>query len=287
MSDYGSASLTTAVVESFAATADPRMKEVFGSLTRHLHDFVRDVRPTIDEWQQAIDFLTATGKMCDDVRQEFILLSDVLGVSMLVEILNDAETPDATDSTVLGPFHVVPSPPREAGDNVSPASDGAVALVRGSVRQPDGAPIPSATVDVWQADTHGFYDVQQPEIQPLGNGRGLFTTDADGRFLFRTVVPRYYPIPADGPVGALLRAAGRHPNRPAHIHFIVSAPGYQGLTTHIFVEGSPYLDSDAVFAVKQSLITAFRPNGDVEEAAELNLPAPFDEARINLVLQPL
>ena len=287
MSDYGAATVTTAVLDSFATTADPRTKEILASLTRHLHDFVRDVRPTIDEWRRAIDFLTATGQMCDDVRQEFILLSDVLGASMLVEILNDAETPDATDATVLGPFHVVASPPREAGDNVSPASDGAIALVRGSVRAPGGTPIAGATVDVWQADTHGFYDVQQPGIQPLGNGRGLFTTDAEGRFLFRTVVPRYYPIPTDGPVGALLRAAGRHPNRPAHIHFIVSAPGHRDLTTHIFVAGSPYLDSDAVFAVKASLVTAFEPNGDAEEAARLGLPTPFDEARIDLVLQPV
>ena len=141
-------------------------------------------------------------------------------------------------------------------------------------------------MDVWQADTHGYYDVQQPGSQPLGNGRGLFTTDADGRFLFRTVVPSYYPIPTDGPVGTLLRAAGRHPNRPAHIHFIVTAPGYRDLTTHIFVADSPYLDSDAVFAVKGSLITAFPANGDAADAARGGLPTPFDEARIDLVLQP-
>ena len=286
MSDYGSATLTTAVLESFASTANPRTRNILTSLTRHLHDFVRDVQPSIDEWQQAIDFLTATGQMCDDVRQEFILLSDVLGVSMLVEILNDAETPDATDATVLGPFHVVASPPRDAGDNVSPASEGAIAVVRGSVRQPDGTPIAGATVDVWQADTHGFYDVQQPSVQPLGNGRGLFTTDSEGGFQFRTVIPRYYPIPTDGPVGALLRAAGRHPNRPAHIHFIVEAPGYQDLTTHIFIAGSPYLDSDAVFAVKESLITAFEPNDDPAEAKRLSLETPFEEARIDIVLQP-
>lgn len=286
MSDYGSTTLTTAVLESFASTADPRTKEILSSLTRHLHDFVREVQPTIDEWQQAIDFLTATGQMCDDVRQEFILLSDVLGVSMLVEILNDAETPDATDATVLGPFHVVASPPREAGDNVSPASDGPIALVRGSVRRPDGTPIAGATVDVWQADTHGFYDVQQPDIQPLGNGRGLFTTDSEGGFLFRTVIPQYYPIPTDGPVGALLAAAGRHPYRPAHIHFIVQAPGHQELTTHIFVAGSPYLDSDAVFAVKKSLITAFEAIDDPAEAERLGLPNPFSATRIDMVLQP-
>ena len=284
--DLDSTTLTAAVLESFSATTDPRTKEIFESLTRHLHDFVREVQPSIEEWGAAIDYLTATGQMCDDTRQEFILLSDVLGVSMLVETLNDAETPDATDATVLGPFHVVASPVRRLGDDVSPASDGDRSLVTGTVRSPSGEPIAGATVDVWQADTHGFYDVQQPGVQPLGNGRGLFTTDADGAFRFVTVVPSYYPIPTDGPVGALLHAAQRHPNRPAHIHFIVTAPGYEELTTHIFVAGSPYLDSDAVFAVKQSLITTFTTNTDQQAAAAAGIDSPFQQAVIDLVLQP-
>lgn len=284
--DLDSTTLTAAVTDSFGTTADPRMREIFTSLTRHLHDFVREVHPSIEEWGAAIDYLTATGQKCDDTRQEFILLSDVLGVSMLVETLNDAETPDATDATVLGPFHVVASPVREPGDDVSPASDGERCLITGTVRSPSGEPIAGATVDVWQADTHGFYDVQQPGVQPLGNGRGLFTTGPDGAFRFVSVVPSFYPIPTDGPVGALLNAAGRHPNRPAHIHFIVTAPGFEDLTTHIFVAGSPYLDSDAVFAVKQSLVTTFTTNTDAAAAAAAGLAAPFQQATIDLVLQP-
>lgn len=284
--DLDSGTLTAAVLDSFAGTPDPRTKEILESLTRHLHDFVRDVQPSIEEWGAAIDFLTATGQKCDDTRQEFILLSDVLGVSMLVETLNDAETPDATDATVLGPFHVVASPVRDAGDDVSAASDGPRCVVTGRVRTPTGEPIVGALVDVWQADTHGFYDVQQPGVQPLGNGRGLFTTDADGAFRFVSVVPSYYPIPTDGPVGALLRASRRHPNRPAHIHFIVTAPGFEDLTTHIFVAGSPYLDSDAVFAVKQSLVTTFTTNTSAEDAAANGVQSPFEVADIDLVLQP-
>lgn len=284
--DFDSTTLTAAVLESFAHTPAPRLRQVFSSLTQHLHDFVRDVAPTVEEWGAVIDYLTATGQMCDATRQEFILLSDVLGVSMLVETLNHAETPDATDATVLGPFHVVASPVRAPGDDVSPASDGPRCLVTGHVRDPAGRAVVLATVDVWQADTHGFYDVQQPGRQPLGNGRGLFRTDEDGAFCFVSVVPSYYPIPTNGPVGALLGAAGRHPNRPAHIHFVVTAEGYQDLTTHIFVAGSPYLDSDAVFAVRQSLITTFIQDPDPDVAAELGLPSPFAHADIDLVLQP-
>ena len=284
--DFDSTTLTTAVLESFATTRDPRLAQIFASLTRHLHDFIRDVSPTIGEWGAAIDYLTTTGQMCTDTRQEFILLSDVLGVSMLVETLNDADTPDATDATVLGPFHVVASPVRRLGEDVSPASDGPRCLVTGHVRGPSGEPVVGAGVDVWQADTHGFYDVQQPGRQPLGNGRGMFRTDESGRFAFVSVVPSYYPIPTDGPVGALLDAAGRHPNRPAHIHFIVTASGYRELTTHIFVAGSPYLDSDAVFAVKQSLITTFHPDSDADTAVRFGLSTPFQHADIDLVLQP-
>lgn len=284
--DFDSSTLTAAVLDSFETTANPRMREIFGSLTSHLHDFVRDVRPTLAEWQAAIDFLTQTGQLCDDVRQEFILLSDVLGVSMLVEVLNDAATPDATDATVLGPFHVVTSPQRALGDNISPESDGPACLVKGYVSTPSGEPIAGATVDVWQADTHGFYDVQQPGRQSPGNGRALLITEGDGAFWFRSVIPSYYPIPTDGPVGALLSAAGRHPNRPAHIHFIVTAPDYEKLTTHIFVDGSLFTDSDAVFAVKRSLITTFSENTCVADAENYGLDLPFKEADIHLVLQP-
>ncbi|WP_375384911.1 dioxygenase [uncultured Microbacterium sp.] len=284
--DYNADTLTDAVVASFANTANARTRQVLESLTRHLHAFVREVEPTIQEWEYGIDFLTATGHKSDDTRQEFILLSDVLGISMLVETINDAETPDATDSTVLGPFHMVASPVRELGANISPESDGPVCLVRGRVLSISGDPIPHARLDLWQANTHGFYDVQQPGIQTIGNGRGLITADQNGEFWFRSVVPSYYPIPTDGPVGVLLDAAKRHPYRPAHIHFIVSAVDYDTLTTHIFVEGSPYIDSDAVFAVKRSLITHFAENADAALAGRLGLPCPFLETSIDIVLHP-
>ncbi|WP_314326052.1 dioxygenase [Paenarthrobacter ilicis] len=284
--DLGPESLTEAVIDSFRNTSDERLKAILESLTRNLHAFVREISPSIPEWEAAIDFLTSTGKKCTDVRQEFILLSDVLGVSMLVETINDAETPDATDSTVLGPFHMVESPARELGGNISPESDGAVCVVRGKVLSVDGSPLPNARIDVWQANTRGFYDVQQPGIQSVGNGRGLFTTDDDGAFFFRSVVPSYYPIPTDGPVGDLLDATGRHPYRPAHIHFIVSAPGFRELTTHIFIGGSEYIESDAVFAVKESLITAFTTNEDPVAASTFGVGCPFVEGVIDIRLRP-
>ena len=276
-----------AVIDSFAGTADPRLREVLSSLVTHLHGFVREVRPTITEWEQAIGFLTETGHTCDAVRQEFILLSDVLGVSMLVETINNRTAGDATESTVLGPFHVVASPPRDLGDTIDLVGDSEPCVVTGRVTSPDGTPLPGAVLDVWQADDKGFYDVQQPGVQPEGNGRGLFIADGEGRFWFRTVVPRYYPIPADGPVGALLTATGRHPYRPAHIHFIVSAAGHRTLTTHIFVADSAYIDSDAVFAVRKSLVTEFRKVEDASEAERYGVASPFRHADFGIVLQPL
>src|SRR3954471_21089991 len=222
------------VTASFEETPDPRLKQVLTSLVRHLHDFVKDVELTEEEWGFAVDFLTRTGHMSDDVRQEFILLSDVLGVSMLVETINHRTGGRSTESTVLGPFHVVESPPRELGETIALDGRGQPCLVSGQVTGPDGEPLAGALLDVWQANDDGFYDVQQPDIQPERNLRGLFTADEQGRFWFRSVVPRYYPIPADGPVGQLLAATGRHPYRPAHLHFIVAAPGYRPVTTHVF-----------------------------------------------------
>ena len=284
--DLGPATLTAAVIDSFRNTPDERLRTILTSLTTHLHSFVREIEPSIEEWEAAINFLTATGQKCDSVRQEFILLSDVLGVSMMVETINDAETPDATDSTVLGPFHMVESPKRELGENASPESEGDICLVRGRILSVTGEPVPNASIDIWQANTKGFYDVQQPGIQSIGNGRGLFNSNAAGEFYFRSVIPSYYPIPTDGPVGALLDATHRHPNRPAHIHFIVSAPGFRELTTHIFVGGSDYIDSDAVFAVKKSLITEFLPNTSEADAARYGLSSPFMEAVIDIVIHP-
>jgi hydroxyquinol 1,2-dioxygenase len=247
---------------------------------------VRDAEPTIAEWQRAIEFLTATGHQCDDQRQEFILLSDVLGVSMLVETINNRKSGGATESTVLGPFHVVESPRRQLGDSIDFVGTGMPCVVRGRVLAVDGRPLPGAELDVWQANDQGFYDVQQPDVQPRANGRGLFTAARDGSFWFRTIVPSHYPIPTDGPVGALLAAAGRHPYRPAHIHFIVAAPGYRTLTTHIFVDGSPYIESDAVFAVKKSLVKEFTSVDDPEQAARYDLPTPFAVTDFDIVLTP-
>ena len=231
--------------------------------------------------------LTATGQMCDDQRQEFILLSDVLGVTMLVDAINHRKASAATESTVLGPFHMVESPKRELGDSIDLVATGQPCVVTGQVRSLDGTALAGAQVDVWQADDHGFYDVQQPGGQPAGNGRGLFTCDDEGRFWFRTVTPSAYPIPTDGPVGGLLTATGRHPYRPAHIHLIVAADGHLPVTTHVFVAGSPYLDSDAVFAVKQSLVRDFTEVGDPAQAAAYGVEAPFRHAQFDVVLQPV
>ncbi|MFD3456470.1 intradiol ring-cleavage dioxygenase [Streptomyces sp. NPDC058691] len=288
--DFTEESATPAVVESFAGTPDPRLREILGSLTRHLHDFIREVEPTMEEWERGVDFLTRTGQKCDDTRQEFILLSDVLGVSMLVETINQRKAARAagepvTDSTVLGPFHMVDSPERAFGDSIDMVGTGQPCVVTGRVLSVDGTPLAGAAVDVWQADDQGFYDVQQPGAQPQGNGRGLFTTDEEGRFRFRTVVPAHYPIPTDGPVGELLGATRRHPYRPAHIHFIAGHAGFQPVTTHIFVEDSPYLDSDAVFAVKKSLVQTFTEVDDAGLAAEYGVRAPFRLADFDIVLR--
>ena len=275
--DFTEETAAGAVVESFANTPDPRLHELLTSLVRHLHAFVRDTEPTVAEWERAIDFLTATGRKCDDQRQEFILLSDVLGISMLVETINNRKTSGATESTVLGPFHMVASPRRALGDTIDLVGTGPQCVLEGRVRSADGTPLPGAVLDVWQANDQGFYDVQQPDVQPAGNGRGLFTADQDGAYWFRTIVPTHYPIPTDGPVGTLLEATRRHPYRPAHVHFLVTAPGHRPLTTYIFVAGSPYIESDAVFAVKKSLITEFTPADDPDQPAR---------AHFDIVLQP-
>ena len=272
------------VAASFEGTPDPRLKQVMTSLVRHLHAFVKDVELTEEEWGTAVDFLTRTGQACDEVRQEFILLSDVLGVSMLVETINHRTGGQSTESTVLGPFHMVASPQRELGADIALDGKGEPCLVTGQVTGPDGEPLAGAVVDVWQANEDGFYDVQQPGVQPESNLRGLFSTDDDGRFWFRSIVPRYYPIPADGPVGELLAATGRHPYRPAHLHFIVAAPGYRPVTTHVFVDDSPYLDSDAVFGVKESLVRPFPVVDDPARAAEVGLPNPFRTVHFDVAL---
>jgi hydroxyquinol 1,2-dioxygenase len=281
--DFTEGSAVDAVVDSIADTADPRLRELVAGLVRHLHAYVREVRPTVSEWERAIGFLTAVGQKCDETRQEFVLLSDVLGVSMLVETINGQET--GTESTVLGPFHMTESPERAIGESIDQLG-GLPCVVDLRVFDPDGRPLPGAVVDVWQCSEDGFYDVQQPDVQPAGNGRGLFRADADGRVWFRTVVPSHYPIPTDGPVGELLEALGRHPYRPAHIHFIVRAAGYRELTTHIFVADSPHIDSDAVFAVKKSLVVDFATVKDAETALRYGIATPFRLATFDLVVEP-
>lgn len=264
------------VAASFGGATDERLKEILTSLVRHTHAFVKDVGLTADEWAAGLRFLTETGHKCDDTRQEFILLSDVLGVSMLVDAVNNPSDGRCTESTVEGPFHLVDSPPRALGDSIDETGEGGEpCLVTGRVTDSDGTPVAGASVDVWHADADGFYDVQRPGEVPDRNLRGLFTTDEDGRYWFRTIVPRFYPVPTDGPVGGLLAATGRHAFRAAHIHVEVSAPGVRTLTTHLFVDGSPYLDSDAVFGVKAALIRTFAEVDDPDRAAAHGLPNPF------------
>jgi len=284
--DVTEETVTDAVVDSLAGTPDARLRELLSAVVRHLHAAVREVEPTMAEWEAAIDFLTATGQTCDATRQEFVLLSDVLGISALTENINHRKVAGATEATVLGPFHMTESPVRANGDTIDLVGGREPCVVTGRVLTTAGDPVPGAAVDVWQADENGFYDVQVPDLQPAGNGRGLFTTDADGRFWFTTVVPSFYPIPTDGPVGSLLAATGRHPFRPAHIHFIADAPGFEQVTTHIFVAGSRYLDSDAVFAVKRSLVRSFDAVDDAEGAARSGVANPYRHAEIDLVVQP-
>jgi len=278
--------LTTEVIDSFKNTPNARLRQILTALIPALHRVIAELQVTSEEWEYTIGFLTEVGQTCTDVRQEFVLLSDVLGISMLVETINDIEHGNVTDSTVLGPFHMTESPPRAFGDTIDLVGAGEPCVVEGRVLSRDGSPLSGAQVDVWQADEDGFYDVQVPETQPPGNGRGLFTTDDNGRFRFQTVVPAPYPIPTDGPVGRLLAATKRHPYRPAHIHFIVSAPSHRKLVTHIFIGGSPYLDSDAVFAVKESLIVDVAEIDDPARAQSFGLSAPFRYVPIDLTVMP-
>jgi hydroxyquinol 1,2-dioxygenase len=252
--------LTEQVQSSFDGAGDPRFAEVMRSLVAHLHAFIEDVSLTEEEWAAAIDFLTRTGQKCDAKRQETILLSDVLGASMAVIAVNHPTGGTATESTVLGPFFVAGAPEFELGDDISGGAAGEPCSFSGTVRDPDGEPIAGAVLDVWQSDETGNYDVQYPDLDHP-QGRGRIRTDEHGRYAFRSVRPDAYPIPHDGPVGELLRAAGRGPMRPAHVHFKITAPGYRTLITHIFAAGDKYLDSDAVFGVKESLIVEFDQNG--------------------------
>ena len=248
--------LTREVLHRIRNARNPRLKQVMTSFIRHMHDFVREVQPTEEEWFKGIQFLTDTGHWSTGERQEFILMSDTLGVSMLVDAINHRSGGGATESTVLGPFHRQKAPRYPLGANISKhRKDGVPCVVSGTVRDSRGRPIAGAELDVWQAGADGFYDSQKGKAMNL---RGIFRTDARGRFHFRCVRPEYYPVPHDGPVGRMLRATGRHPMRPPHLHFWITARGFKPLITHLFVKGGRNLDSDAVFGVKPELIVDFK-----------------------------
>jgi len=280
--------ITAAALASFDSTPDPRLREIMRSLVQHLHAFITDVQLTEEEWSTAIAVLTATGHITDDKRQEFILWSDVLGASMLVDALaHPADSTGATESTVLGPFWFPDAPRREFGESLSSeeGAGGVPAYVYGRVTDTSGRPIAGAELDVWQNGADGLYTVQRPEA-PEDHLRGRYLTREDGSYAFIGVRPLPYTVPNDGPVGNMLRATERHPWRPAHIHMIVSADGYQKLVTHIFDAQSDYLDSDAVFAVKGSLVRDFEARDAGAPSTPQGVSGAWCAVRNDLVLAP-
>jgi hydroxyquinol 1,2-dioxygenase len=285
MRQFSEASVTEAVIERLAECEDPRFAEVMSALVRHLHAFVREVELSEAEWMAAIRFLTAVGQACTDQRQEFILLSDTLGVSILVDAINHRVPTGAVESTVLGPYYQEGAPDVPLGADIANGVKGEPTFYSGRMLTLDGRPIAGGLLDVWSGDGEGTYDMQIPGQTGM-LCRGKFRTDREGRYRFRSIRPTYYPVPTDGPVGRMLAKMGRHPYRPGHIHLIVSAPGYQSVATHLFVKDAPYLDSDAVFAVKDSLVVEFErhepgraPDGTVMEV-------PFYTAEYDFRLAP-
>ena len=277
--------ITAAVLASFDKCPDERLRTVMRSLTAHLHAFVKDVALTEEEWRAAISILTASGHITSGKRQEWILWSDALGVSMLVDAISNRTPDGATESTVQGPFYVPGSPPRAYGERIDEMPAGEPLWVHGTVRSLDGRPLPGAELDIWQNGDNELYAVQDPEA-PEDHLRGRFTARNDGTYGFVTVRPSPYPIPYDGPVGHMLSATGRHPWRPAHIHVIVRAPGHKSLTTHIFDSQSEHIDGDAVFAVKPSLLRELtaHPVGDPQQPA--GVTGPWWSLTSNFVLVP-
>ena len=253
--------ITQAVIARFANTRDPRLKQIMTCLVQHLHAFAREIHLTEAEWFAGIEFLTRVGHITTDQRQEFILLSDTLGLSMLTVAMNNDKPVGCTEATVFGPFHVKGAPHYEHGADVANGAAGMPCEVRARVRALDGSPIAGAVVEVWQADAEGKYDVQRPGLGTAQN-RGVLRTGPEGQLNFRSILAEAYPIPHDGPVGDMLRATARHPWRPAHLHFMIEAPGFETLVTHVFRNGDRYLDSDAVFAVRESLVADWNPRGD-------------------------
>jgi protocatechuate 3,4-dioxygenase beta subunit len=255
--------LTAEVLQAYAGIPDARLRELVAALIRHLHAFAAETGLTPREWMAGLEFLTAVGHKCDPERQEFILLSDVLALSSLVETINAAD--GATEPTVLGPFYLPGAPHRQMGEHIGRPEDGPPVLIRGRVADTAGDPIDGAILEVWQCSGNGLYDTQDPG-QPRFNLRGVLTTGPDGSFAFRTARPVSYPVPVDGPVGDLLRASGRHNWRASHVHVLVSAAGHRPVTTHVFDAENQYLDSDAVFGVRDSLIREFKPAGPDDPA---------------------
>ena len=273
MKEFDEESITAAVLARMAQSPDARFRQVMGSLVTHLHDFVREVKLTEAEWITAIQFLTDTGKTCTDKRQEFILLSDTLGISILVITINHPATGGTTDSTVLGPYYWEGAPELPLGANLAEGVKGEPAFYSGKVLDNSGRPIAGAVLDVWSGDGEGTYDMQMEDDVGM-KARGRIRTDAEGNYSFRSIKPNYYPVPSDGPVGRMLEKMGRHAMRPGHIHMIVSAVGHHPVTTHLFAAGSEYLDSDAVFGVKESLVTAFARHapGFAPDGSKMEVP---------------
>ena len=278
--------ITQEAIRRLEGCTDPRFKEIMTSLTKHLHDFVRDVKLTEEEWMQGIEFLTAVGKKCDDKRQEFILLSDTLGVSMLVVALNHKKPAGCTEATVFGPFHTDKASTFKNGDDISMGAAGEPAFVRGQVRGLDGKPVPNALLDVWQADGDGIYDVQYTDKDGALFARGRLNADKDGKFWFRSILPEFYSIPVDGPVGQWIGRAKRTPYRPAHLHYMLQAPGYEKLVTHVFRSDDQYLDSDAVFGVRSSLVSDWVRNEPGVAPDGTKMDKPFYTLDFDFILAP-
>ena len=277
--------ITELAVERWATARDPRLSELMTALVRHLHDFAREVRLTEAEWMAAMQWLTRAGQISNEKREEFILASDVLGLSMLVVQMNHRFDPAATPATVLGPFHIEGSPQLAFGEDMSEGVPGTPLYLSGTVRGLDGKPVAGAVLDVWQADTEGAYESQLPDIDEA-RLRAKYTTREDGSYCVRTIAPKGYSIPMDGPVGDLVSRTSISHYRPAHVHFLINVPGYEPLITHLFQEGAEYLDSDVVFGTKQELVVRFEQREPGETPDGGTSAEPWLEARYDFVLQP-
>ena len=286
MRQFNEDTLTAAVVERLSrGTKDERFRQIITSAVKHLHAFAREVQLTEEEWFEGIKFLTAVGQKCDDKRQEFILLSDILGLSMMIVALNHKTAPGATEATVLGPFFAHGAKEYGYGADLREGATlkGEDVYVSGRVLSTDGKPIANAVLDIWQAKADGIYDLQTEGEFEL---RGRVRANEKGEYALKSYKPKFYSVPMDGPVGELVRSTGNHHMRPAHMHAIVSAPGYQQVITHVFVEGDPYLDNDAVYAVKDSLVGSYTKVNDAAEAKKLGMSNPFLKLNWDFRLAP-